>query len=277
MLGNFADQSAYSTSGMQKRRRGKHMRSNSESIVTSNAQPIGDVYISDISISPATELRLLEAREDERRQIARDLHDVTAQLLLELEFALNTINNDDGPLANRAMVSAHDVISKLQSQVRCVSYLLHPPELSRYGLERTLESLALGMSERSGIAINFRSRGYRNDIPRETQMTMLRIAQEALMNIFKHSQSDHAEFHLYCNCNWICMRIRDFGIGSRAKAAIESGKGVGLASIRERVASLGGVVYVRAMERGTAVTAFSPLTSNRAGLPRSKPQLVRVQ
>lgn len=262
---------------MQKRRRGKHMRSNSESIVTSNAQPIGDVYISDISISPATELRLLEAREDERRQIARDLHDVTAQLLLELEFALNTINNDDGPLANRAMVSAHDVISKLQSQVRCVSYLLHPPELSRYGLERTLESLALGMSERSGIAINFRSRGYRNDIPRETQMTMLRIAQEALMNIFKHSQSDHAEFHLYCNCNWICMRIRDFGIGSRAKAAIESGKGVGLASIRERVAALGGVVYVRAMERGTAVTAFSPLTSNRAGLPRSKPQLVRVQ
>ena len=80
------------------------MRSNSEGIVTSNAQPIGDVYISDISISPTTELRLLEAREDERRQIARDLHDVTAQLLLELEFALNTINNDDGPLANRAVL-----------------------------------------------------------------------------------------------------------------------------------------------------------------------------
>ena len=266
---------------MQGRRRGRQMRSNTEGIVGSNALQIGDVFISDISISASTDLQLLEAREDERRQIARDLHDVTARLLLELEFALNTIDSDDGPMANRARVSAHDVISKLQSQVRCVSYLLHPPELSRYGLEKTLEALALGMSERSGIRINFRSRGYRDDIPTEMQMTMLRIAQEALMNIFKHSQSDHADIHLYCDCNWICMRIRDFGIGSRAKAAIESGKGVGLASMRERMASLGGVLTIRALERGTAVTAFSRLTSNKGDVAESKPyavpRLIRVQ
>lgn len=257
------------------------MRSNNTGFATGNGLRYRTSGKVDDGSAEDAHLRLLEAREDERRQIARDLHDVTAQLLLELEFALNTIDSDDEPLKNRARVSAHDAISRLQSQVRCVSYLLHPPELSRYGLEKTLESLALGMSERSGIRINFRSRGYRDDIPTETQMTILRIAQEALMNIFKHSQSDHADIHLYCDCNWICMRIRDFGIGSRAKAAIESGKGVGLASMRERMASLGGVLTIRALERGTAVTAYSRLTSNEGDVAESKPyavpRLIRVQ
>lgn len=240
------------------------MRSNNTGFATGNGLRYRTSGKVDDGSAEDAHLRLLEAREDERRQIARDLHDVTAQLLLELEFALNTIDSDDEPLKNRARVSAHDAISRLQSQVRCVSYLLHPPELARYGLEQTLETLALGMSERCGIDIRFRSRGYRTDIPDETQMTMLRIAQEALMNIFKHSQSKRAEFHLYCNPQWMCMRIRDFGIGYRARNAIECGKGVGLNSMRERMEALGGALDIRALDGGTVVTAVTRVAKAKA-------------
>lgn len=214
----------------------------------------GDVVLADDG-----RRKLLEAREDERRQIARDLHDVTAQLLLELEFALNTIESDDEPVKNRARVCALDAISKLQAQVRCVSYLLHPPELSRFGLEKTLEALTLGMSERCGIEMRFRSRGYRAGIAGEIEMSMLRIAQEALMNIFKHSHSDRADFHLYCSRTWMCMRIRDFGIGKKAANALKNSGGVGLAGMRERMAALGGALTIRALDGGTVVTACTPI------------------
>lgn len=213
----------------------------------------------DIMMTDDGRRQILEAREDERRQIARDLHDITAQLLLELEFALDAIESDDEPVKSRARVCALDAISKLQEQVRCVSYLLHPPELSRFGLEKTLEALTLGMSERSGIKIRFRSRGYRPGIAGEIEMSMLRIAQEALMNIFKHSHSKRAEFHLYCNRSWMCMRIRDFGIGKKAASALKNSGGVGLSGMRERMAALGGAMNIRALDGGTVVTAFTPI------------------
>ncbi len=203
--------------------------------------------------------QILEAREGERRHIARDLHDVTAHLLLELEFSLTAIDSSDEPLKSKARASALNAISQLQAQVRCVSYLLHPPELDRFGLEKTLEALTLGMSERCGIDIRFRSRGYRAGIAEQTEMSMLRVAQEALMNIFKHSGSDRADFHLYCNRNWIGMRIRDYGIGKVADRALTNETGVGLAGMRERMKAVGGALTVRVLGGGTVVTAIAPI------------------
>lgn len=215
----------------------------------------------DIALADDEDRHLLEARDDERRQIARDLHNVTAQLLLELEFALNTIESADETAKSKARVSALDAIAKLQGQVRCVSYLLHPPELTRFGLEKTLEALTLGMSERCGIDIRFRSHGYRQGIPGVTEMSMLRIAQEALMNIFKHSQSDRADFYLRCTRDWIFMRIRDFGIGRKAGKPLTPGEGVGLSGMQARMAAIGGSLNIRALDEGTVVTAVAPISS----------------
>lgn len=93
------------------------------------------------------------------------------------------------------------------------------------------------------------------------------------MNIFKHSESDRAEFHLYCNYEWMCMRIRDFGIGKRGGNSLSTGKGVGLASMRERMAAIGGVLNIRALDGGTVVTAFTRVagqaTNGRLFDPRS--------
>ncbi|PNU04012.1 sensor histidine kinase [Novosphingobium guangzhouense] len=200
-----------------------------------------------------TALCVLRARNDERRQIARELHDVTAQLLLELDFALNVMGKS-GDLPPQA--DAREVVARLQEQMRCLSYILHPPELERYGLVGALEALTLGMAARTGIDISFSTRGYRDGLPPEMELAVLCIAQEALMNVFKHSGSQRAEVRLHCNCNWMCLRVRDYGIGSGARDAICSGLGVGVRAMTERMEEVGGRVRISLFEQGTAVSAI---------------------
>lgn len=198
-------------------------------------------------------LGVMQARNDERKHIARELHDVTAQLLLELDFALNLVGKDD---LSTGAVDARAVVARLQDQVRCLSYLLHPPELERYGLVGALEALTLGMAARTGIDISFKARGLRDGMLPEMEFAMLRIAQEALMNVFKHSGSQRAEVRLHCTCNWLCLRVRDFGVGQKARHAIRSGLGVGLRAMAERMEEVGGRVRFSLFDQGTAVSAI---------------------
>ncbi|WP_379485714.1 sensor histidine kinase [Novosphingobium soli] len=196
---------------------------------------------------------MLRARNEERRQIARELHDTTAQLLLELDFALKLLHDTH---ALPPGIDARHVVVRLQEQMRCLSYILHPPELEKYGLVGALEALTLGMSARTGIAMSFKAVGYREGLLPEMELAVLRIAQEALMNVFKHSKSDRAEVRLHCTCNWLCLRVRDFGVGLGAKDAIEGSLGVGLRSMTERMENVGGKIRISLFERGTAVSAF---------------------
>lgn len=198
-------------------------------------------------------LRILRARQDERKQIARELHDTTAQLLLELDFALGS--TQDNPLLGTP-IDARDVVARLQNQLRCLAYILHPPELERFGLAGALEALSLGMSARTGIPISFRTNAHHEGLPPEMELAMLRIGQEALMNMFKHSGTDRAEMRLYCTCNWLCLRVRDFGIGCQAREAIEAGQGVGMRAMTERMAEIGGFIRINLFEQGTSVSAI---------------------
>lgn len=206
-------------------------------------------------LPPYLSLALMKARDEERRSIARDLHDVTAQLLLELDFTIAAMENGERA-APHCSADAHDIIARLQQQVRSLTYLLHPPELDAHGLNTALETLALGMSARTGIDIAYRSRGYEQGrIRTEMEMTLLRVGQEALMNVFKHSGSERAEMRLHCDRRWMCLRIRDFGIGKKAIRAIRGGTGVGINGMKARMAALGGNISVRPLEGGTSVTA----------------------
>lgn len=200
----------------------------------------------------STRMQIMRARNEERRHIARELHDMTAQLLLELEFAIDRIGQRNKFVAG---MDARKIIARLQNQMRCLAYILHPPELERYGLLGALEALTLGMSARTGIAISFHTRGYRGTMYPELEFAVLRIAQEALMNVLKHSGSERAEVRLYCGCNWLCLRVRDFGIGARARGAIKAGSGVGVSAMAERMEEVGGKVRITMFDRGTAVSA----------------------
>ena len=198
----------------------------------------------------------MKARDEERRAIARDLHDVTAQLLLELDFTIDAMETGASGRQDSAE-SAHEIIARLQQQVRCLTYVLHPPELEDHGLSTALETLALGMAARTGVDISFRSRGYAKDrVPIDMEMALLRVGQEALMNVFKHSGSQRAEMRLHCCGTWMCLRIRDFGLGRRAMQSIRSGSGVGINGMKARMAALGGDICVRPLDGGTSVTAI---------------------
>lgn len=203
----------------------------------------------------ATALCVLQARRDERKHIARELHDVTAQLLLELDFALDRMG-DPGKPASQG--DAREVVARLHEQMRCLSYILHPPELERYGLVGALEALVLGMSARTGIDISFQVRGHRDGLLPEMELAVLRIAQEALMNVFRHSGSHRAEVRLHCTCNWLCLRVRDYGLGFKARDAIRSGLGVGMRAMAERMEEVGGRVRISLFDHGTAVSAIVP-------------------
>lgn len=217
-----------------------------------------DIWKRDLDLEPefrheTKQLSILKARDDERRQIARELHDVTAQLLLELNFALDAEERATEGLSHK---TARRVVSQLQDQMRCLSYILHPPELERLGLVGALEALALGMAARTGIAITFKARGRREGMLPEMELALLRIAQEALMNVFKHSGSTREEVRLHCTCNWLCLRVRDFGLGLRARKAISSQFGVGLNAMAARMEELGGRVRITLTDQGTAISAI---------------------
>lgn len=149
-------------------------------------------------------------------------------------------------------------VARLHEQMRCLSYILHPPELERYGLVGALEALVLGMSARTGIDISFQVRGHRDGLLPEMELAVLRIAQESLMNVFRHSGSQRAEVRLHCTCNWLCLRVRDYGLGDKARDAIRSGLGVGMRAMAERMEEVGGRVRISLFEHGTAVSAIVP-------------------
>lgn len=210
------------------------------------------------SCSPSNvRVAILQARDEERRRIARDLHDVTAQLLLQLEFDFTAMCAPGANEREFARKNAHEAIDLLQKQVRCVSYLLHPPELEKLGLEDALHALACGMSARTGIDIRFSSQGTGTRIPPETELTLFRIAQASLMNVFKHSKSSLAEVQLRIGKHWAVLRVRDFGeFASRAR--IRTGAmGVGVGAMQARMEAIGGRVTVRQRKTGTVVTAIA--------------------
>lgn len=213
-------------------------------------------------------IKMLEARDDERRRIARDLHDVLAQQLLALEFEIQSLRGGRDESRIRAHNAAQNRIGELQRQIRSFSYLLNPPELDRFGLGESLSSLVAGLAARTGIDMVFDGSGYRPAASREAELAMFRVAQAALMNVYKHSGARHARVRLTSRQDWQVLRIRDNGRWKRSSGGTErSGRGVGLSGMQARMAGLCGRFSVRAGDHGTVVTAIAPrLLNNRCPL-----------
>ncbi|MFD1959258.1 sensor histidine kinase [Novosphingobium panipatense] len=209
-------------------------------------------------------LAILRARDDEARRIARDLHDVISQLLFILECDLKTMREGAEEANEAAHESARQIVAALQRQVRSFSYLLHPPELERLGLPLALNALATGMSARTGIDITFVSDQYEGSECREAELAIFRVAQAALMNVFKHSQACCADLRLTSRRNWIVLRVRDDGCGMQASAPARIRKpeaGVGLAGMNARMEGLSGRFSIRRRPEGTVLTAIVPRQS----------------
>ncbi len=215
---------------------------------------------------------LLRLQDDERRRIARELHDSTAQSLAAAAMNLSLVSGAASRLrgaARRALNEAATLLDKTLAEIRTLSYLLHPPLLDEMGLASALNWYARGFAQRSGIAVDLWVSPELGRLPQDVETTVFRIVQECLTNIHRHSGSPTAAVHVLRGDGVVVVEVKDEGRGlpqgfRQAKGAARERFGVGLAGMEERVKQLKGRLKLESDARGTRVSVVLPSPGGRA-------------
>jgi two-component system, NarL family, sensor kinase len=201
--------------------------------------------------------RLLHVQDHERRRLARELHDGIGTYLSGLSLALGKIRNflDENDPAHRAVIEeCKELIQTACGEIRSISYLLHPPALEELGLESTLDWLVKGFSNRSGIAITLKMDEGLGRFKPEVELTLFRVTQEALNNVYRHSGSSTAEVRLFRKCEHIVVEISDRGQGMPAGyVGASPNLTVGISGMQERVRDVGGTFSIESAPGGGCV------------------------
>jgi len=228
------------------------------------------------------DLRLLSARvlrlqDEERRRIARDLHDSTGQTLAALRMTLAGLERWVGsvPEASPLLREADHLSNQALQEIRTTSYLLHPPLLDEAGFASAAQWYVEGFTSRSGIAATLHL-GPVPELEKESELALFRILQESLSNVHRHAESSRVEIRLAADRDNAILSIRDFGKGMPAEkfASFQetgTGVGVGLGGMKQRVRGLGGHLRVETSGEGTCVIATLPLTGDRSASNHSDP------
>jgi len=198
--------------------------------------------------------RLLVIQDEERRRLARDLHDELGQQLSALKMMLPKGSGND-----QACLIADTAIST----VRNLSYLLHPPLLDETGLRSALYWYIDGMVKRSGIQVSLTlTPQIFPRLAKDMEMTIFRVVQESLTNVYRHANSDSARVEIDKQAEWVVIRVRDYGKGLPQEMTAKthsSNLGVGITGMRERVRQFGGELTLSRAEPGTLVETRIPL------------------
>jgi two-component system, NarL family, sensor kinase len=205
--------------------------------------------------------RLMRAQDDERRRIAQMLHETTAQDLAALKMLLARLNRTSGRLSDgdrSALTESVLLAEQSMTQIRTLSYLLHPPFLDDIGLLSALRWYAAGFTERSGITVDLDLPDRFERPPLDTETALFRIVQESLINIHRHAESKTARIRLQLDADTLVLDIEDqgHGIPKTSLEHIMSGGGtvgVGIAGMCERIEQLGGNLEITSSDRGTTV------------------------
>ena len=214
--------------------------------------------------------RLLELQDEERRRIARELHDSAGQVLAALDMQLSVIQMKTQHLESDLTPVVADCVSLVQeasSGIRTMSYLLHPPLLEETGLASTLRWFVAGFAQRSGIQVDLKIPPQFDRLPREMELTFFRLVQEALTNVHRHSGSPTAQVELNRTQTDVTLVVRDQGKGlgesNQDPSDQESHKvGVGVGGMHERVRQLGGTMQFVSELPGAALYVTLPLRRN---------------
>ena len=214
--------------------------------------------------------RLLQLQDEERRRIARELHDGIAQLLTSLNLNLAVVNESASTLnarSRRSLAESLALAERILQEVRTSSYLMHPPILDELGLASAVAWYLEGFSERSGICVGLQLDPNLGRVPRDVETTVFRIVQECLTNIHRHSGSATAVIRIRRSQTEIVMEAQDNGRGMRAAGAKTTpgapAFGVGIAGMRERAHQLGGQLTIQSSSRGTIVKAVFPIRDKK--------------
>ncbi len=204
--------------------------------------------------------RLMHLQDEERRRIARDLHDTTSQELAVLNMKLHRLEGMLGeddmrlkPLISETLQLANECSQK----IRTASYLLHPPLLQEAGLRPAILWLISGFVDRSGIQVKVNIAPELGRVCRKIELALFRVLQESLANVLRHSGSPSVDVEITSTFETVKVVTADQGHGILVDPEKKSRKisGIGIAGMRERVEQLGGSLYVTSSVRGTTVTA----------------------
>jgi PAS domain S-box-containing protein len=209
--------------------------------------------------------RLLQMQDDERRRIARELHDSAGQILVALNLNLAPVEEElqknNSGLAGQITESLR-LIEELSRDLRTMSHLLHPPLLDEAGLVSAVRWYVEGFAERSKIQVDLQLDPKIGRLPAEIETAIFRIVQECLTNIHRHSGSSSASIFITRDQHDVRMEIRDQGKGLPTSIRL----GVGIQGMRERVRQLGGHLEIESGNGGTRVTAIVPTNSTSSDL-----------
>lgn len=210
--------------------------------------------------------RLQQMRDEERRRIARELHDSVGQMLAALGMNLAVLQQQVDKLDKRGAHALADnaaMVAQISREVRTISHLLHPPLLDAAGLGSALRWYVDGFSERSNIKVEMNLPGELGRLSDEMEIAIFRMVQECLTNIHRHSGCASAAIKMRIEDHRICVEVQDQGKGIPRQKQIEintSGRtGVGFRGMRERLRQLGGTLEIQSDDTGTMVRATLPL------------------
>jgi PAS domain S-box-containing protein len=210
--------------------------------------------------------RLLQIQDEERRRIARELHDSVGQMLAAVSMNLAHVHHEAAALspdARKALEDNAGLLEQLSSEIRTISHLLHPPLLDEVGLQSALQWYIDGFSERSKIKVDLELPDDFGRLPRNLEITLFRVVQECLTNIHRHSGSSTAAIRVARSQNEVRLEVRDAGKGlpAEAQTSLSSGKlsGVGLRGMHERLRQMGGHLDVQSNGNGTLIHATLPI------------------
>jgi signal transduction histidine kinase len=216
--------------------------------------------------------KLLRAQDEERQRIARELHDSTGQSLIMANLMACQVQSVAPPSCEPALEELKDIIRGVITEVRTVSYLLHPPLLDAGGLEMALRSYVHGFSTRAEIRVDLDLPRDLGRLPSEVELVLFRVVQEGLTNIWRHSGSRKARIQLLRDGakgrSQVILRIEDWGKGIPENIRLSlstngnprpPAAGLGLVGMVERLHQIGGRLEIESSIGKTVITAIAPL------------------
>ncbi len=229
--------------------------------------------------------RLLQLQDEERRRIARDLHDITGQEIAILSMSLDRLSRlmDNGKAeAKETLDDSRNMVRKMAEEIRTLSYLLHPPLLDESGLNSAVRWYAEGFQRRSSIQVNVIDAPGLGRLPVEVETALFRVVQESLTNVHRYSGSPDAEIRIFAADGQVRLEVVDHGkgIAKVPRTAVDgvASLGVGIPGMRERLRQLGGQLEVEFGRTGTRVTATVPYKAAESEFKRyMSPSLSAVE
>ncbi len=226
--------------------------------------------------------RLLKLQDDERRRIARELHDSVGQLLAGLTMNLSAVRADIDRLSKTAiaLTDSEALVQEMSKEVRTISHLLHPPLLDEAGLSSAVRWYTDGFAQRSKIKVDLDLPVDFGRLSPELETAIFRVVQECLTNIHRHSGSPIAKIRLLHLDGQVLVEVEDKGKGipieKREEMASAGTPGVGIRGMRERIRQLGGALEITSNTNGTVILVRLPASENSSTVGSSTAEVMPI-